>query len=335
MKIYNDYPLLKKNTFGMDVKASCYVEYDSVEELQSLIAEGKLMMPLLHIGQGSNLLFTKDYEGMVLHSAIVGMEVVGETAEWIDVKVGAGVVWDDFVAEAVERGWYGAENLSLIPGEVGASAVQNIGAYGVEVKDLIVEVECVDLQTGSMRLMQNAECRYAYRQSVFKNELKGRYAVTHVTYRMQRQAKLHLDYGNIRSRLDEGRTEYTARDVRNAIIDIRNQKLPDPKVMGNAGSFFMNPIVTKEKYDELLKEYPDMPHYDAVGGVKIPAGWMIDQCGLKGYTMGRAAVHDKQALVLVNRGGASADEIVALAQKVQQTVRDKFGVDIKAEVNFI
>lgn len=334
MKLYNDYPLLKSNTFGMDVKARAYVEYDSVEELQQLIHGGKLQQPLLHIGQGSNLLFTKDYEGMVLHSAIRGVAVVEETAEWTDVKVGAGVVWDDFVAEAVERGWNGAENLSLIPGEVGASAVQNIGAYGVEVKDLIVEVECVDLQTGEVRVFQNADCQYAYRQSIFKNELKGRYAVAYVTYRLQKQTELHLDYGNIRSVLSD-KTDYTAKDVRKAIIDIRNQKLPDPKVMGNAGSFFMNPIVSQEKFEALLKEYPTMPHYDAKGGVKIPAGWMIDQCGLKGFQMGRAAVHDKQALVLVNKGGASSDEIVALARKVQETVKEKFGVDIKAEVNFI
>lgn len=334
MKLYNDYPLLKSNTFGMDVKARAYVEYDSVEELQQLIHGGKLQQPLLHIGQGSNLLFTKDYEGMVLHSAIRGVTVVGETAEWTDVKVGAGVVWDDFVAEAVERGWNGAENLSLIPGEVGASAVQNIGAYGVEVKDLIVEVECVDLQTGEVRVFQNADCQYAYRQSIFKNELKGRYAVAYVTYRLQKQTELHLDYGNIRSVLAD-KTDYTAKDVRKAIIDIRNQKLPDPKVMGNAGSFFMNPVVSQEKYEALLKEYPTMPHYEAKGGVKIPAGWMIDQCGLKGFQMGRAAVHDKQALVLVNKGGASSDEIVALARKVQETVKEKFGVDIKAEVNFI
>lgn len=334
MKIYNDYPLLEKNTFGMDVKAGCFVEYNSVEELQEMICEGKLQQPLLHIGQGSNLLFTKDYEGMVLHSAIRGVEVVGETAEWIDVKVGAGVVWDDFVAEAVERGWNGTENLSLIPGEVGASAVQNIGAYGVEVKDLIVEVECVDLQSGVVKVFQNADCQYAYRQSAFKNELKGRYAVVYVTYRLLKQAELHLDYGNIRSVLAD-KADYTAKDVRNAIIDIRNQKLPDPKVTGNAGSFFMNPIVSQEKYEALLKEYPAMPHYEAKGGVKIPAGWLIDQCGLKGFQMGRAAVHDKQALVLVNKGGASSDEIVALARKVQEAVKEKFGVDIKAEVNFI
>lgn len=334
MKIYNNYPLLEKNTFRMNVKADCFVEYDSVEELQQLIHEGRLQQPLLHIGQGSNLLFTKDYEGMVLHSAIRGVEVVEETAEWIDVKVGAGVVWDDFVAEAVERRWNGAENLSLIPGEVGASAVQNIGAYGVEVKDLIVEVECVDLQSGAVKIFKNADCQYAYRQSIFKNELKGRYAVVWVTYRLLKQAELHLDYGNIRNVLSD-KADYTAKDVRDAIIDIRNQKLPDPKVVGNAGSFFMNPIVSQQKYEALLKEYPTMPHYEVKGGVKIPAGWLIDQCGLKGYQMGRAAVHDKQALVLVNKGGASSDEIVALSRIVQEKVKEKFGIDINAEVNFI
>ena len=335
MMIEKDCSLLGKNTFGMDVRTRWYVEYSSVEELQNLIREGRLQQPLLHIGQGSNLLFTKDYEGTVLHSGIVGMETVRESTEWVDVRAGAGVVWDDFVAETVERGWYGAENLSLIPGEVGASAVQNIGAYGVEVKDLIIEVECVDLHTGEVRLFENADCQYAYRQSVFKNEWKGRYAVTHVTYRLGKIVQLHLDYGNIRNVLPAGKADYTAKDVRRAITDIRNEKLPDPKVMGNAGSFFMNPIVSEEQFAALLSNYPAMPHFEAKGGVKIPAGWLIDQCGLKGFRMGNAAVHDKQALVLVNRGGASSDEIVALARKVQETVRDKFGVEIKAEVNFI
>jgi len=335
MKIFNDYSLLEHNTFGMDVKTRYYVMYDSEAELSEWIKNGNLSNPWLNIGGGSNLLFTKDYEGTVLHSVIMGMHVVNETPDYVELRVGSGEVWDELVEKVVDMGWYGMENLSLIPGEVGASAVQNIGAYGVEAKDLIVNVEAVDLTNGSRRSFRNEECKYAYRQSIFKNELKGRYAITYVTFRLKKQCDLHLDYGNIKSKLPDCTMQVTAKDVRNAIIDIRNEKLPDPKVLGNAGSFFMNPIVSTDKFEELLKEYPAMPHYDAKGGVKIPAGWMIEQCGLKGVRMGRVGVHDKQALVLVNYGGARPEEIVALSELIINSVKIKFGVDIKAEVNFI
>lgn len=333
--IKHDYPLLGHNTFGMDVKAARFLEYDSIEELQEMIRQGQIIEPWLHIGCGSNILFTKDFAGTIVHSKIMGMETVAEGDEWVDVKVGGGVVWDDFVRTTVERGWYGAENLSLIPGEVGASAVQNIGAYGVEVKDLITEVEGVDMKSGEIKLFTNADCDYAYRHSIFKTELKGRYAITHVTYRLGKKPVLHLDYGNIRAALPTDKTELTAADVRKAIIDIRNAKLPDPKVTGNAGSFFMNPIVSTEKFEELQKLYPSMPHYDAKGGVKVPAGWLIEQCGLKGMTQGSAGVHKNQALVLVNHGGAKPEDIVALSDYVRGKVKEKFGIDIKPEVNFV
>ncbi len=335
VRVYDNYPLLQHNTFGMDVKAKTFVEYDSESALQEWIREGGLTAPWLHVGSGSNLLFAKDYEGIVLKSKIAGLEVVAETADWVDVRVGASVVWDNLVAELVERGWYGAENLSLIPGEVGASAVQNIGAYGVEVKDLITVVEGIELETGEKRVFANTDCKYGYRQSIFKSELKGKYAITYVTYRLNKQKVLHLDYGNIRSALSQNTDCVTAKDVRQAIIDIRNQKLPDPKVLGNAGSFFMNPVVSKDKFEELKKDYQNIPSYEVKNGVKIPAGWMIEQCGLKGYHQGRAAVHDKQALVLVNLGGAAPEEIVALAETVQKRVAEKFGVVIKAEVNYV
>ena len=249
-------------------------------------------------------------------------------------RVGAGEVWDDFVAWAVERGLGGVENLSLIPGEVGASAVQNIGAYGVEAKDVIALVEAIDLSNGQKRVFGTEECNYAYRQSIFKNALKGKYAITYVTYRLQKQPVLKLDYGNIRAVLgDNG--QHTISDVRQAIIDIRNAKLPDPKVQGNAGSFFMNPVVSREKFLSIQKDYPQMPFYEVEGGVKIPAGWMIDQCGWKGKSLGRAGVHDKQALVLVNLGGASSEEIITLCNTICKDVYDKFGIDIHPEVNLI
>ncbi len=339
MKEYKDYSLLNHNTFGMDVKAKRYVEYDSEEELKNLIPT--LDGEVLHIGGGSNLLFKGNFEGTILHSAICGIEelstvncqlstVKGEVL----VRVGAGEVWDDFVAWAVERGLGGVENLSLIPGEVGASAVQNIGAYGVEAKDVIAMVEAIDLSNGQKRVFGTEECNYAYRQSIFKNALKGKYAITYVTYRLQKQPVLKLDYGNIRAVLgDNG--QHTISDVRQAIIDIRNAKLPDPKVQGNAGSFFMNPVVSREKFLSLQKDYPQMPYYEVEGGVKIPAGWMIDQCGWKGKSLGRAGVHDKQALVLVNLGGASSEEIITLCNTICKDVKEKFGIDIHPEVNLI
>ena len=334
MKIYKDYSLLPYNAFGMDVKAARFVEYDSVEELTGFLAGHEDVFPCLHVGGGSNLLFTADYAGTVLHSAIKGREIVGETEDWVDIRVGAGEVWDDFVAYAVACGWYGAENLSLIPGEVGASAVQNIGAYGVEAKDLIRFVDTVCLETGCRRRFANEECCYSYRESVFKKELKGKYIVTHVTFRLGKRPAFRLDYGNIQAEL--GGAEPTLEGVRQAVIRIRRAKLPDPKLLGNGGSFFMNPVVPAEQFEALAQRFPDMPCYPVAGGrVKIPAGWLIDRCGWKGKSIGRAAVYERQALVLVNLGGASGKEILQLAQAVAHSVKDKFGVTIAPEVNII
>ena len=326
--------LLPYNTFGIDVSASRFLEYASVAELKEYIAQGAVTTPFLHIGGGSNLLFTKDYDGLILHSRIGGIEVTAEDSQTVSLRVGAGVVWDDFVACCVEHGWYGAENLSLIPGEVGASAVQNIGAYGVEVKDLITAVETVNIQ-GYERVYSVEECEYAYRSSIFKRPENKSVFVTYVRFRLSKEERYTLDYGTIRQEL----AKYPAPTlpiVRKVIIEIRESKLPDPKVMGNAGSFFMNPIVAKEKLEALQRDYPRIPYYELPDGrVKIPAGWMIDQCGWKGKSLGPAAVHDKQALVLVNRGGAKGSDIVALSDAVRASVRDKFGIDIHPEVNVI
>lgn len=328
------YSLLPYNTFGIDVSASRFLEYASVAELKEYIAQGAVTTPFLHIGGGSNLLFTKDYDGLILHSRIGGIEVTAEDSQTVSLRVGAGVVWDDFVACCVEHGWYGAENLSLIPGEVGASAVQNIGAYGAEVKDLITAVETVNVQ-GYGRVYSVEECEYAYRSSIFKRPENKSVFVTYVRFRLSKEERYTLDYGTIRQEL----ARYPAPTlpiVRKVIIEIRESKLPDPKVMGNAGSFFMNPIVAKEKLEALQRDYPRIPYYELPDGrVKIPAGWMIDQCGWKGKSLGPAAVHDKQALVLVNRGGAKGSDIVALSDAVRASVRDKFGIDIHPEVNVI
>ena len=328
------YSLLPYNTFGIDVSASRFLEYASVAELKEYIVQGAVTTPFLHIGGGSNLLFTKDYDGLILHSRIGGIEVTAEDSQTVSLRVGAGVVWDDFVACCVKHGWYGAENLSLIPGEVGASAVQNIGAYGVEVKDLITAVETVNIQ-GYGRVYSVEECEYAYRSSIFKRPENKSVFVTYVRFRLSKEERYTLDYGTIRQEL----AKYPAPTlpiVRKVIIEIRESKLPDPKVMGNAGSFFMNPIVAKEKLEALQRDYPRIPYYELPDGrVKIPAGWMIDQCGWKGKSLGPAAVHDKQALVLVNRGGAKGSDIVALSDAVRASVRDKFGIDIHPEVNVI
>lgn len=330
---FTDYPLLSHNTFGIDVSASRFIEYESEAELQSVIHHIGCKN-ILHIGGGSNLLFTGDFKGTILHSAIRGTEKVDETKEEVVLRVGAGEKWDDVVAYTVEQGWSGIENLSLIPGEVGASAVQNIGAYGVEAKDVIAVVEAIELSSGEKRIFGNLECNYGYRQSIFKNQLKGKYAITHVTFRLSKIFTPKIDYGNIRSILDS-ETKLTAALVRQTIISMRMHKLPDPKVLGNAGSFFMNPVVSREKFENLRTEYPDMPFYQTDGGVKIPAGWMIEQCGWKGKSLNRAGVHAFQALVLVNLGGATGKEILALSDAVCRSVKERFGIDIHPEVNII
>ena len=349
MKDIRDYSLLAHNTFGIDAKCRRFLEYSSVEEAQQIVAGlTDADKPLLILGGGSNLLLTGDYEGTVLHSSIKGIDVLvnGEMAaaehddallnpEFVFLRCGSGEVFDDVVAYAVEHGYHGAENLSIIPGEVGASAVQNIGAYGVEAKDIIYKVETVEIATGRVVVFDNRDCHYSYRQSKFKHEWKDKYLVTHVVYRLSRSFVPDLDYGNIRASLAAKHIENpTAQQLRDVIIEIRNAKLPDPKVQGNAGSFFMNPIVEKAKYEELAALYPGMPHYTIdEGHEKIPAGWMIDQCGWKGKSLGRAGVHDKQALVLVNRGGATGEEIVNLCNTIRKDVKQKFGIDIHPEVN--
>ncbi|WP_417189234.1 UDP-N-acetylmuramate dehydrogenase [Bacteroides sp.] len=322
------------NTFGLDVEAAVFLEYSSIEELEKLIATGRITSPYLHIGGGSNLLFTGDYKGVILHSRIGGIEVIAEDEKKVSVRVGAGVVWDDFVAYCVDHGWYGTENLSLIPGEVGASAVQNIGAYGVEVKDMISFVETMNIE-GVKHVYRMDECEYSYRNSIFKRPEMKQVFVTYVGFILSKKEYYMLDYGTIRQELEKF-PKVDLKTLRQVIIDIRESKLPDPKLLGNAGSFFMNPVVSREIFESLREQYPQIPFYEVgIDRIKIPAGWMIDQCGWKGKSLGPAAVHDKQALVLVNRGGATGTDIVALSDAVRASVREKFGIDIYPEVNFI
>jgi len=327
-----NYSLLRHNTFGIDAKCKRFIEYSSVEEAQQvarMITDAD--RPLLILGGGSNLLLTGDYNGTVLHSGIRFLEQTDEC----HVRCGSGFIWDDVVDYCVANNLYGAENLSIIPGEVGASAVQNIGAYGAEAKDLIECVEAVEIETGQICRFTNTECAYSYRQSKFKHAWKNRFLITAVTYKLSKTYNPKLDYGNIRLALAaKGIDNPTAMQLRETIIDIRNAKLPDPKVLGNAGSFFMNPVVPTHKYNQLAQQYVGMPHYTIDSEYeKIPAGWLIEQCGWKGKALGKAAVHNKQALVLVNCGGATGSEVVQLYKTIQHDVKQKFDIEIKPEVN--
>lgn len=327
--------LLNHNTFGIDQGCNALYEPTSVEELRATLAM-LCKEPLLVIGGGSNLLLTRDFEGNVLHPLIKGIEV-SEKDAYILMRCGAGEVWDEVVDYAVSHGYYDMENLSHIPGEVGASVVQNIGAYGMEVQDVVYKIEAIETETGKEVVITPEECDYAYRYSKFKGEWKGRYVVTYVTYKLSKNFTPRLGYGNLSAVLQQkGIENPTASDVRRAVIDIRKSKLPEPEIEGNAGSFFMNPVVDRDKFSELIERYPNMPHYN-VGDdkVKIPAGWMIEQCGWKGKSMGRAAVHDKQALVLVNKGGATGKEILALCDAIRSDVKSRFGIEIRPEVNIV
>ncbi len=332
MKDLRNYSLKLHNTFGIDAKCSRFVEFDHEEEVVKFVTGGELTEPFFVLGGGANILFTKDFNGTILHSAIKDVHRDGNL-----LRFGSGVEWDSVVSYAVENGLYGSENLSMIPGDVGASAGQNIGAYGVEVKDLIKSVEAIDLSSGEKVVFSNEDCQYGYRQSKFKNEWKGRYFITHVTYRFEKEFRPKLEYGNILSYLEShGKNKPTAQELRNAIIEIRNSKLPDTKVLGNGGSFFINPIVGRAKYEELRKDYPDMPHYTIdEEHEKIPAGWLIEKCGWKGKSLGRAGVYEKQALVLVNRGGASGEEILNLCRAICDDVKKQFDIEIHPEVNII
>ncbi len=337
MKDIRDYNLKNHNTFGIDVKCRRFLEFSDVGELKDALASlSAADRPLLMIGQGSNLLFTGDYNGTVLHSAIKGHEASHEAGHVL-LRCGSGEVWDDIVSLCVSNGWYGLENLSLIPGEVGASAVQNIGAYGVEVETFIHSIEAVEIATGKIRMFDRRECDYAYRWSKFKGEWRGKFVITHVTYCLPTVFNPNLEYGNITSELQKlGITHPNAQQLRDVVIEIRKAKLPDPLIEGNAGSFFMNPIVPTDKYEQLAAEYGDVPHYPIDDRhVKIPAGWMIDRCGWKGKSLGKAGVHSRQALVLVNRGGASGADVLRLCEAIRGDVSAKFGIDIKPEVNII
>lgn len=332
MRSEHNYDLSHINTFRMHASCACFVEYESVTELESLDWEG-LPRPVRHIGEGSNILFTGDFKGTILHSCIEYIKYVDMGLEEVPVMVGAGVKWDNFVEETCRHGLWGAENLSLIPGEVGAAAVQNIGAYGVEVKDIISGVVCYDTLEHRKLKFSRAECEYGYRDSMFKRN-SGRYIVTSVLFRLSRKPSPRLEYQGL-SRL-KGTAALSSSAVREEVIRIRREKLPDPEVLGSAGSYFKNPVISREQYSALLRrtggEVP--PHHDlANGDAKLTAAWLIDRSGMKGAVQGGAAVYEKQPLVIVNASGeAVADDVIGLERRIVEAVRRKFGVELKPEV---
>ena len=343
MDIQKNCSLKEYNTFGIDATAHLMVKYNSEAELTDFLRQyhqENNQLPLLHIGGGSNLLFLADYPGIVLFSEIKDITLLSEDEDSVLVSVGAGVTHDDFVLYSISKGWYGLENLSLIPGQVGASAVQNIGAYGVEAGDLIQKVYTISLEDGTERVWNHDELSYSYRHSIFKEaSVRGKYAVCHVVFRLKKHFTPCLNYGGLKASLqqkqipEEGLTAMMLRDI---IIETRQHKLPDPKITGNAGSFFMNPIVKVEVLHKLQEQFANVPYYEVdAERVKVPAGWLIEQCGWKGKSLGPAAVHDKQALVLVNKGGAKGKDILALCRAVQEAVLRQFGIQLSPEVNFI
>ncbi|MDY5075657.1 MAG: UDP-N-acetylmuramate dehydrogenase [Paludibacteraceae bacterium] len=324
------------NTFGIPAHARVYAEYTSMEELRTLLQTYKGER-LLHIGAGSNLLFTKDFDGVVLHSRICFARALEEDAEGVNIEVGAGIVMDDLIAQVADMGLYGLENLSHIPGEVGASAVQNVGAYGVEAKDVIREVHAVAVESGEEYVFSNADCRFGYRDSIFKNEWKGQYIITSVVFHLSKQSQPRLDYGNLRQAL--AGKEPTPMNIREAVIAIRKQKLPEPEDLGSAGSFFKNPIITHEHFQTILqqehKTEAEIPHFETADGIKIPAAWLIEQCGWKGKRQGGAQVYEKQPLVIVNTGNATAQDIITLAADITESIVKRFQITLHPEVNYI
>ncbi|NDV12833.1 UDP-N-acetylmuramate dehydrogenase [Crenobacter caeni] len=335
LTVRQDVSLRPFNTFGLDAHAAHYAELTDLADLPALLTHDTYRAgPVLWLGGGSNMLFTRDWPGLVVRVATRGVRVVEDDGDRVIIEAAAGETWHDFVSHTLAMGLSGLENLSLIPGTVGASPVQNIGAYGVEVKDCITEVVCADLAAGGApRVLSNAECRFGYRDSVFKHELAGRLLVTAVRFAFTRGGVANTAYGDIGAELAaRGIKAPTPAEVGEAVCTIRRRKLPDPAVLGNAGSFFKNPVLDADAAARLIEHHPTLPHYPAPNGrVKLAAGWLIDQAGLKGYRAGDAGVHEKQALVLVNHGEASGGELLALARLVQQTVRERYGVELEPE----
>lgn len=326
------------NTFGINAQATAFVTITSVNQLKNVITANNNKLPLFILSGGSNMLLTKNIDALVLHIDTKGVEIINEDDHFVWIEAQAGEVWHEFVLQTIDKNLGGLENLSLIPGKVGSSPIQNIGAYGVEIKDTMHSLTALNLETLETETFLNADCEFGYRESVFKSKLKDKYIITSVTFKLKKAPhELHTTYGAIQQELDlKGISTPTIKDVSNAVIAIRQSKLPDPKEIGNSGSFFKNPVISVDLYNELIKKNANIPHYPVNNlQVKVPAGWLIEQAGLKGYRNGDAGVHTKQALVLVNYGNATGQELINLAKYVQETVFNKFGIEITPEVNIL
>ena len=339
MTVSENISLKSFNTFGIEARARYFVRVQNTRELGDVLANPAYnSLPRLVLGGGSNVLFINDYfDGLVIKIDIKGIAVLEETDQSVRIEVGAGEVWHDLVMYAIEKGYSGLENLSLIPGTVGAAPMQNIGAYGVEIKETFDSLEALHVESGRSRRFTNDECRFGYRESVFKHELKGQYIITSVRFNLSKMPVFHTSYGAIQDTLREmGVAELSVKAISEAVCRIRRSKLPDPAQIGNAGSFFKNPEIPKAQYDALKAQYPGMPGYiTSQDLVKVPAGWLIEQCGWKGKIVGATGVHKLQALVLVNYGDAKGQEIKELAEQVQQSVQERFGIRLTPEVNFL
>jgi len=339
MKLLENYSLKKVSTFHVKTNAEYYTEFASVDELKEILSSEFIKInPYMILGGGSNILFTSDYEGIIIRNVFKGISTVKEEGDTIYIKANSGERWHSFVIHCVNNNYGGIENLSLIPGTVGAGPIQNIGAYGAELKDVLHEVEAINIKTQEIKTFTNAECKFGYRESVFKHELKGKYIILSVTLKLVKNpAKVNLGYGSLSKELqDEGITNPTIKDVSNAVIKIRSSKLPDPDKIGNAGSFFKNPVIANVQFEKVKGQHPNVVSFPAEEGyTKLAAGWLIEQCGWKGKRFGDAGVHVDQALVLVNYDDATGKEIYDLSTKIIQSVKEKFGVELEREVNMV
>ncbi|MFK8103887.1 MAG: UDP-N-acetylmuramate dehydrogenase [Saprospiraceae bacterium] len=333
MKIIPEYSLKKYNSFGIEAKAKSFVNIEKEASLQTVIATTS--EPIFILGGGSNILLCQDVDGLVLKNNIKGKKLLRSFKHQVHVAVGGGENWHEFVRWCIDQNYGGVENLSLIPGTVGAAPIQNIGAYGVELKDIFVRLEAIELKTGERHIFRLADCAFGYRDSVFKRQYKGKYCITKVVFRLSKTAKVNVSYGAIQATLTNmGVTQPDIRAISDAVIHIRQSKLPDPAVLGNAGSFFKNPVLSKNQFERLQTAFPSVVYYDLPDGtVKVPAGWLIEQSGWKGKRVGNTGSHKNQALVLVNYGNATGKEIYTLAMDIIASVKQKFGVQLTPEVN--
>lgn len=338
MIVQKDVQLKPYNTFGIEATAKYFVEISSIEQLQEILQNPDYQSnERLILGGGSNMLLTKDFDGLVIKIAIKGFEVLQENEDNIWIKAGAGVVWHDLVMYCINKGYAGVENLSLIPGTVGAAPMQNIGAYGIEIKEVFKELQALEIATGEIKTFDKATCNFGYRESIFKHDAKGKYVILNVTFKLSKKPTFHVEYGAIKDTLTEmGISEMSIKAISDAVIHIRQSKLPNPAEIGNAGSFFKNPEIPNTQFEALKAQFPTIPSYPVSEiTTKVPAGWLIEQAGWKGQRFGNVGVHAKQALVLVNYGGGKGEEIKDLSQKIQASVKEKFGIQLSAEVNFI